>query len=135
MGARIKMLRTGLGLNQTAFAKQLSLSGPAVVSKYEKNLREPEVAILVRIAQLGNKSLDWLLTGNSSNKVTGGSNKLDVLITQLESIYHEGDPKNLSAIQTLIGLASPEKSLRKKAKNNASRKWKSVSFGPVLISL
>jgi transcriptional regulator with XRE-family HTH domain len=117
MGARIKILRTGLRLNQTAFAKQLSLSGPAVVSKYEKNLREPEAAILVKIAQLGNKSLDWLLTGNSSNKKAGGSKKLDMLITQLESIYHEGDPKKLSAIQTLIDLVSPEKLLRKRKKN------------------
>ncbi|MFT4579311.1 MAG: transcriptional regulator with XRE-family HTH domain [Nitrospinales bacterium] len=117
MGARIKILRTGLRLNQTAFAKQLSLSGPAVVSKYEKNLREPEVAILVKIAKLGNKSLDWLLTGNSSSKKAGGSNKLDMLITQLESIYHEGDPKKLSAIQTLIDLASPEKPIRKRNKS------------------
>jgi hypothetical protein len=36
--------------------------------------------------------------------------------TQLESIYHEGDPRKLSAIQTLIDLASPKKLLRKKTK-------------------
>jgi transcriptional regulator with XRE-family HTH domain len=120
-GSRIKQIRNLLRLNQEDFAKKLKLSGPTVVSKYEKDQRNPEITTLVKIAQLGNKSLDWLLTGNSFNKKAGGSNKLDMLITQLESIYHEGDPQKLSAIQTLIDLASPKKSLRKK-QNNASRK-------------
>ncbi len=116
-GSRIKQIRNLLRLNQADFAKKLKLSGPTVVSKYEKDQRNPEIATLVKIAQLGNKSLDWLLTGNSSNKKAGGSKKLDMLITQLESIYHEGDPKKLSAIQTLIDLVSPEKLLRKRKKN------------------
>ena len=101
-------------LSQTAFAKKLSLSGPAAVSKYEKNQREPEIATLIRIAKLGNKSLDWLLTGKSLTNQNRKNKKLEKLISKIECLYQEGDSKKLSAIQVLLDLAAPPKAIPKK---------------------
>jgi transcriptional regulator with XRE-family HTH domain len=116
LGGRVKKIRLEKRLNQTAFAKMLSVSGPAVVSKYEKNQRQPGIATMVKIVKLGNRSLDWLLTGKSPKNQTGKSKKLEKLISQIEQIYQEGDSKKLSAIQVLLDLAAPPKASRKKNK-------------------
>lgn len=63
IGSRIRAVREGLNLNQAEFAEKLGLSGPSAVSKYEKAQNEPNIAMLTKISKLGNKSLDWLLTG------------------------------------------------------------------------
>ncbi len=63
IGNQIKSLREKMGLSQSDFAAKLGLGGPTVISKYEKNQREPEIALLIKLANLGNVSLDWLLTG------------------------------------------------------------------------
>lgn len=116
LGGRVKKIRSEMRLSQTAFAKKLGISGPAAVSKYEKNQREPGIETLVRIANLGNKSLDWLLTGKSPKNQTGKSKKLEKLISQIERVYQEGDSKKLSAIQVLLDLAAPPKPSRKRNK-------------------
>jgi len=66
LGDRIREIRERLGLNQSETAMRLGLGGPAAVSKYEKNQREPEIAVLIKLSVLGNVSLDWLLTGKET---------------------------------------------------------------------
>lgn len=66
LGRRIKFARERLGWNQSKFAQELGLKSPMAVSKYEMNQREPDISKLVKIAKLGNISLDWLLTGEEA---------------------------------------------------------------------
>ena len=101
-------------LSQTAFAKKLSLSGPAAVSKYEKNQREPEIATLIKIANLANKSLDWLLTGKSSVKQKPVEKKLGEIIAQVDRIYREGNARKLSAVKYFLDMADPDPAKQKK---------------------
>lgn len=101
-------------VSQTAFAKKLNLSGPAVISKYEKNQREPEIANLVKIANLGNKSLDWLLTGKSTVKQKPVEKKLGEIFAQVERIYREGNTKKLSAVKYVLDMADPDPVKKKK---------------------
>ena len=58
---RIKFIFHSSGLNQSRFAKQLNIS-QAAVSKY-LNERIPPPDILLKIAYLGNTTIEWLLTG------------------------------------------------------------------------
>ena len=113
-GSRIKKVRMQIGLNQAAFAKKLSLSGPTVISKYERDQREPEIAILVKIAKLANKSLDWLLTGKSSVKQKAVEKKLGEIIAQVDRIYREGNAKKLSAVKYFLDMADPDPAKKKK---------------------
>ena len=113
-GGRVKKIRSKIRLSQTAFAKKLSLGGPATVSKYEKNQREPDIATLVKIAKLGNKSLDWLLTGKSSFKQKPVEKKLGEIIAQVDRIYREGNAKKLSAVKYFLDMADPQKAIPKK---------------------
>jgi DNA-binding XRE family transcriptional regulator len=116
IGARVKRVRMEKGLNQATFAKKVGLSGPTVVSKYEKGQREPDIKSLVQIAKLGNKSLDWLLTGKSTSTQVDVAKKLGGLIAQIERIYQEGDAKKISGVQVLLSLADPQPPASKKGK-------------------
>lgn len=62
IGERIAVLRKERGLSQTVLARELGVSHSAI-GMYEQGRREPGVEMLVRIAQLFQVSLDFLITG------------------------------------------------------------------------
>ena len=86
LGIRIREIRERLGLNQTEVAEKLGLGGPAAVSKYEKNQREPEIDILIKISKLGNRSLDWLLTGEGPIYKEGAKRPVEIKDIPKENI-------------------------------------------------
>ena len=65
VGNRIKVVRKLLGLNQTELGKILGITHGAI-SHYELG-RVPEAEILTRNAELGNVTVDWLLTGKEKD--------------------------------------------------------------------
>ena len=60
LGSRIKLLREELGLKQEELAKKLSVS-PSAIGMYERDLREPNNELIIKIADFFNVSLDYLL--------------------------------------------------------------------------
>ena len=60
LGNQIKFFRKSLGLNQTELAQKLSLTQEAI-SKYEKNLREPDIETLKRLCIIFDCTADELL--------------------------------------------------------------------------
>ena len=60
LGTRIKLLREELGLKQEDLAKKLSVS-PSAIGMYERNLREPNNELILKIANFFNVSVDYLL--------------------------------------------------------------------------
>lgn len=61
---RIDLLRKKNGLSQEQLANALNISQPAV-SKYLKN-RVPPAETLLKLAQLGQTTVEWILTGYKS---------------------------------------------------------------------
>jgi len=59
---RINWLRKQNGLSQEELAAALQVSQPAV-SKYLRN-RVPSAEILLRLAQVGRTTVEWILTGH-----------------------------------------------------------------------
>jgi transcriptional regulator with XRE-family HTH domain len=68
LGQRIKLIRKNLKLNQADFAAKIGLGSAVAISNYEKDLRAPDKNKLIIISELGNISLDELLTGVKSSK-------------------------------------------------------------------
>lgn len=67
LGERIQNIRKDiLRLTQDEMAERLGVSGGNTISNYEKNLREPDINSLIKIAELGNVTLDWLLKGKKT---------------------------------------------------------------------
>src|SRR3712207_6797934 len=60
LGQQIKKIRESLGLTGEEFGKKLNVTKVAV-SNWENNNRKPDLDMLVKIAKLGNTSVDSLL--------------------------------------------------------------------------
>ena len=61
LGKRIELERTRLGLNQIELAKKLNLSSSASISQYESGDRFPSDDIKMKMAEIFNCSIDYLL--------------------------------------------------------------------------
>ncbi len=59
-GERIKYLREKSGLTQKDVATRLGLE-PAAISKYELDMREPNIEAIKKLANMFNVSIDYLL--------------------------------------------------------------------------
>ena len=60
LGAKIKELRTSLGLNQVEFGKKLNVTKQSVCN-WENNNIQPSIDMLVKIATVYSVSTDYLL--------------------------------------------------------------------------
>ena len=58
----LKKLRKSKGYSQEALAKKLGLTR-TTISKYENEIAEPSLSILVALSQIFNVSCDFLITG------------------------------------------------------------------------
>ncbi len=65
VGERIRAVRGKR--TQTEFAKALGVKKQNYISRYERG-RIPSPDLLVRIAEMGRVSIDWLLTGKRGSK-------------------------------------------------------------------
>lgn len=61
VGARIRMVRGSM--TQEKFAKTIGVKKQNYISRYEKG-RIPNPNILVKIAEFGKTTIDWLLCGD-----------------------------------------------------------------------
>ena len=71
---RIRLTKKKLGVTQEEFAHLLGITQPAV-SNY-LNGRIPPGPVLLKIAQIGSVSLEWLLTGEGDTKQRVSENKM-----------------------------------------------------------
>jgi transcriptional regulator with XRE-family HTH domain len=65
VGQRIRMIRGKI--TQTDFAKVLGVYKQNYISRYERG-RVPSPDLLIKIADYGKVTLDWLLTGKGGKK-------------------------------------------------------------------
>lgn len=89
IGSRIKQIREFLELTQEEFGKQFSVSNQTV-SNWETGIREPELDNIVKIAEMGKVSLDFLILG--TNKELEYKKKIeekDIIIRELMEKYSE----------------------------------------------
>ena len=58
---RIKQLRDENSITQEELAKKLNLSSKGIVSMYEKEDRKPSLEVLVKLSEIFNCSIDYIL--------------------------------------------------------------------------
>lgn len=98
IGNRIRYVRETI-LNKTGedFGKLLNVTKVAI-SNWENNNRTPDAEMLVRIANLGDVTVDWLLcrTDNPNAKVYEGSLGKDNVEIEIHKNYpHELSPEEV----------------------------------------
>jgi len=67
IGKRIRQIRKKSGLTQGGLGEKLGV-GHTAVSDYENDNTNPSPDSLVKIAEIGNVTLDWLITGKELEK-------------------------------------------------------------------
>ncbi len=72
VGKRIRAIRGGM--TQTDFARVLGVKKQNYISRYEHG-RIPSPGLLVKIAEQGKVSVDWLLTGRESRYAGRGKGR------------------------------------------------------------
>ena len=68
LGYRIQAVRKDSKLSQSDFAYRLGLSSPTVISRFERNERQPSIETLLKLSNLFGTDLHWLITGDPSPK-------------------------------------------------------------------
>ena len=66
-GKKLKILRKKIGITQANLAKKLGIS-PSAVGMYEQGRREPDSAMLIKIADLFDVSVDYLIDFKKNKK-------------------------------------------------------------------
>lgn len=121
IGNRIRYVRETI-LNKTGeeFGKLLNVTKVAI-SNWENNNRTPDAEMLVKIANLGDVTVDWLLcrTDNPNAKVYKGSLEKDNIEIEIHKNYpHELSPEEVeNLINQLHAVGFDVNKLIENAKN------------------
>lgn len=94
IGERIRGIREMLGLTQASMGALLFVS-PQAISTYEKGRSDPGAIALAKIAELGNVTIDWLITGKEPANPHGNG-------TTQESAGSWNQPNTISQFEQLI---------------------------------
>ena len=86
---RILFIRNQTGLSQKEFAEKIGI-GFRTYTRYEVGERKPTIDSLLSIAQIGNKSLDWICNNQFSEKKNTNINN-NVVNGTSGSITNNGD--------------------------------------------
>ena len=98
-GNRLKQARENKGYNQKQFAERLGVT-PTRLNYWEKDKREPDVAIIKQIAQILDVSSDWLIGNNLINvDITLSANEKQH-IKKYRSLDHYGQ----KAVDSLMDI-------------------------------
>jgi transcriptional regulator with XRE-family HTH domain len=65
LSQRIKLIRIKNGMTLEEFGKQILNANKSVASKWERGVTVPNNKRLLKIAEVGNVTIDYLLSGNS----------------------------------------------------------------------
>lgn len=85
-GERLRSLRNERNLHQSELGEILDLS-PSAIGSYERNLREPSYAHLVKMADLFHVSVDYLLCRTDERLTVADYIKQDSV--PLQSLLHD----------------------------------------------
>lgn len=118
---RITEVRIGFAgeRGRNKFARLLGIS-PSTYSYYEKS-RVPPAGILVKIAQIANVDLNWLLTGQTSQPVLANTSVNSPIIDKAQKIIRQ-QPKSADAICAFLNLLEEKSAIGSKSQTSAGIK-------------
>ncbi len=104
LGKRIELERTRLGLNQMELAKKMNLSSSASISQYESGDRVPSDDIKLKMCELFNCSLDYLMgKSDTRNPELNSEDILDLAkVGFTKENYNPPTEKQKEQIRTII---------------------------------
>ena len=89
LGKRLREARDMSGLNQIEASKKLGISN-GTLSGYERDYRDPDTEILLKMADLYDVKMDWL-AGRSDNPRNSNNDKRNAIINKIATEFPEAD--------------------------------------------
>lgn len=129
LGEQIKRLRELKNINQKQLASMLGVS-TSTVGMYEQNRRSPDKDMLLKIAEVFNVSIDYLLGSNTkSSNVHPRYKDIDHILSMAKDqlMHHEGlmfngEPATQEAIQSILDAMEMGMALAKEKNKKYSNK-------------
>lgn len=115
LGKRIELERNRLGINQIELAKKLNLSSSASISQYESGDRIPSDDIKLKMCEIFNCSLDYLM-GKSNLR-----NLQEIKIDDADVSFYNGI-KGLNETNKMIIKNTIEALLAKQKQDESDKK-------------
>lgn len=108
----LKKLRKSKGLTQVQFAKIFNISS-GTIAMWETNKRIPDTAMLIKIAEYFDVTVDYLLGKSISQTAPSDTQLEDVYLSLAKSAQDEGiDPDDIKlAIETIKAMKRQKKEL------------------------
>lgn len=105
-GKKLKILRKKLGITQASLAKKLGIS-PSTVGMYEQGRREPDSTMLIKIADLFDVSVDYLIDFKKSKKkyvknVDEIADKVEYIIRNKEYLKNNKTTISTETINSIV---------------------------------
>lgn len=135
LGERIKQQREIKELNQKQLADMLGVS-PSTIGMYEQNRRSPDKDMLLKLAEIFNVSVDYLLgttkiktpspeSGHKYKDVNDILSKAKEQLIHHEGLMFNGEPATQEAIQSILDAMEMGMALAKeKNKKYTANKFK-----------
>ena len=96
LGTRLLELRKQKGLTQEQLAEKLNVTNQSV-SKWEKDINAPDIALLVELADLFDTSVDYLLGRKESEPLVVTTPKsIDQLVFKIRILSADKDKVNIN---------------------------------------
>jgi len=100
IGERLKLARERVGLTQNQVCKSLGIPKNQTLSAYERNVNNPPLETLVKLSDLYQVSIDWIVRGEGLHQ-SKHKTKVDYITALFEAIdklgldFREEDPFDL----------------------------------------
>ena len=104
-GERLSKSRKNKGLSQTALAKEMGFSANSLISRFEKDKARPSFEHLVKLSEVLNVDLHWLITGKDMLL----KNALEVVVNS-PNLYDKEARKYTEARKAVAELESKQQS-------------------------
>ncbi len=108
IAAKVRELRTKLGLNQQNFGLKLGYSSGAMISKIEAGQRIPHWDVLQKMAKLAKVSMDYFLEPEVSEKSKAKSDSYLAFLKFQQMVLKDGLPDLKSYLQIKYNMSSAE---------------------------
>lgn len=107
IGARIKELRTELGLTQEEFAKKIGVSGKTIIANYESGYSTPNDEVRMKICSVCNCSMDYL-TCQSNTRSNNESNNDEIQVAFSSGFAGLNEENKKLAVDIIAGLKAKQ---------------------------
>ena len=101
LGEKMKRLRKAKNLSQQELAEKLNVH-PKHISRYENNVSQPSLAVLLKLRDVFHVSLDYLVTDDESHEFHYQDTELERYFEEVDKLNEEDKQVIKKVIESML---------------------------------